>query len=229
MGQRAEFLSFLTELYKDDSCDYWSSARKYYRDYEWTVYDFFKDPLTLEELGYVNNKIVALRKNYKDEELLDLGRQTLLTQLKEEKNYVSASFSFITGRKSKRAKSYCLMSAAVVKDRTGVSINVFYRATEATKKFGADLIFLREVFTEFIPEELLKRVRYVKFYFTLLYVVPIYFPLAYLLGVRIDPDRNDRMAEWCQRHFDRASEGIVKPKFGPTKRIYENFQKRMKR
>jgi superfamily I DNA and/or RNA helicase len=227
-GQRTEFINFLKKLYADDECTYWMSARKYYRDYTLTFNNFFEEPLTLTDLGYTTNKMTTLRKNYVDDELLSLGRNTLLAQLEAEKAYVSASFSFITGRKNASFKSYCLMSAAVIKDKTGVSINVFYRATEATKKFGADLIMLRDVFTEYIPKELLQEIKYVRFYLSLMYVVPIYYPLAYLLGVPLAADKDSMMHRWCKRHLDRASEGIIQPKFGPTKRIYENFRRRTK-
>lgn len=224
-GQKTEFLDFLAWLYLGDKMTYKTYNRVYIRDVRWTVNDFFNDPITLEDLGYTKSKMTLLWKNYGDRHVLEEGKKMLLDQEEAGKDYVSASFSFITGRKMKRLKSYCMTSAVFIKDKHTVDLNVFYRVTEATKKFGGDLVFLTDLFRQYIPDTIREEIQAVVFHFPLLYVVPIYYPLAYILGVRVNEKDKSWFAGECRRQLERAGDDNVKPKFSQTDRVYRTYKK----
>lgn len=223
-GLKKEYLDLIRYVFGDDQYSYWTYNRKYYRHLNWIVNDFFGGPYDIKYIGYTKNKLKGLYKSYVNEELLELGRQTLLSQMK--KNYISAAFSFISGNKSKKRKSYCINAAVVTKHPTkdvGPELTIFYRATEIPKKFGADLLFLREVLTEYIPDELREEIVETRFVISLAYVVPIYYPLVYTMGIRTG--QRGKMAEACQHQLDRANDLSIIPKYGSTRRVYEFYRR----
>jgi hypothetical protein len=223
-GLKVEYLDFIKYLFGNDECSYWAYNRKYYRHFTWIVNDFFGGEYSIGYLGYSKGKITSLKKTYEDPVLLSLGRETLAQQ--ENKTYISASFSFITGAKSKKRKSYCINSAVFTQDPNADNsqdLTIFYRATEIPKKFGADLLFLRQIFEKYIPERIRNDLREVRFIFTLAYVVPIYYPLVYTMGIRVK--ERGKMAEACLHQLERANDLSIIPKYGPTKRIFDFYRK----
>jgi len=222
-GLKIEYLDLIRHLFGSDECSYWAYNRKYYRHFTWIVNGFFEGDYDLRYLGYTKNKMTSLKKTYESPDLLNLGRETLIQQ--EGKTYISTSFSFITGVKSKKRKSYCINAAVFTQDADGKErkdLTVFYRATEIPKKFGADLMFMRQVFEKYIPEELREDIKEVRFIFTLMYVVPIYYPLVYTMGI---PVTKGKMAEACLHQLARANDLSIIPKYGPTKRIFDFYRK----
>jgi len=224
IGLKEEYLDFIRYLFGDDECSYWAYNRKYYRHFTWIVNGFFEGDYTIDYLGYGRGKMTSLRKTYEESNLLGLGTETLIQQ--KDKTYISTSFSFITGAKSKKRKSYCINAAVFTQDPDTVSkkvdLTIFYRATEIPKKFGADLMFLRGVFEKYIPKELRESIWEVRFYFTLAYVVPIYYPLVYTMGIRVKG--KGKMAEACRHQLRRANDLSIIPKYGPTKRIFDFYR-----
>ena len=224
-GLKREYLDFVAYLFSNDECSYWAYNRKYYRHFTWIINDFFEGNYDIGYLGYSKSKMTSLRKTYESPELLNLGTDILIQQ--EDKAYISSTFSFITGAKSKKKKSYCINTAVFTKDPDAknkkVDLTIFYRATEIPKKFGADLLFLREIFEKYIPEGLRKKIQEVRFYFTLAYVVPIYYPLVYTMGIRVKG--KGKMAEACRHQLRRADDLSIIPKYGPTKRIFDSYRK----
>lgn len=220
---KVEYLDFINYLFGNDECSYWAYNRKYYRHLTWIVNDFFGGNYDIGYLGYGKGKMTSLKKTYENPELLNLGTDILIQQ--EGKNYISTAFSFITGAKSKKKKSYCINTAVFTQDpnkEKTQDLTIFYRATEIPKKFGADLMFLRRVFEEYIPESLKKDIREVRFIFTLAYVVPIYYPLVYTMGIRVKG--KGKMAEACRHQLERADDLSIIPKYGPTKRIFDFYR-----
>jgi len=222
-GLEVEYLDLISYLFSNDECSYWAYNRKYYRHFTWIVNGFFEGDYAIDYLGYGKGKMTSLRKTYESPDLLSLGRETLIQQ--EGKTYISSSFSFITGVKSKKRKSYCINAAVFTQDADGKErkdLTIFYRATEIPKKFGADLMFMRQVFEKYIPETLLEGIREVRFVFTLLYVVPIYYPLVYTMGIRVKGA--GKMAEACRHQLRRAKDLSIIPLYGPTKRIFDFYR-----
>lgn len=224
-GLKAEYLDLIAYLFGNDDCTYWAYNRKYYRHFTWIVNDFFGGRYSIDYLGYGKGKVTSLKNTYKKPELLNLGKDILIKQ--KDKNYISTVFSFVTGAKSTRRKSYCINAATFTKDpdHDDSDLTIFYRATEIPKKFGADLLFLRDVFSEYIPSELIATIKEVRFIFTLMYVVPIYYPLVYTLGIKVKG--KGKMAEACRHQMDRANDPSIIPKFGATRRIF-NYYRRWK-
>lgn len=222
-GLKKEYLDLIDFLFGDDACSYWAYNRKYYRYFTWIVNGFFDGPYSIDYLGYGKGKLTSLKKTYEEPNLLSLGRETLIQQ--EDKTYISTSFSFITGAKSKKRKSYCINAAVFTQDADGKGrrdLTIFYRATEIPKKFGADLLFLRQVFEKYIPQRLRENIREVRFIITLAYVVPIYYPLIYTMGIRVRG--KGKMAEACRHQLERARDSSIVPKYGPTKRVYDFYR-----
>jgi len=221
-GLKKEYLDFISHVFGNDEYTYWTYNRKYYRHFTWIVNDFFGGAYDLDYLGYTKSKMTSLMKTYAKPELLEMGRDMLIQQ--KDKGYISSSFSFITGNKSKKRKSYCMNSAVFTQDanrKAKRDLTIFYRATQVPKRFGADLLFLKQIFKEYIPEELREGME-VRFYFTLMYVVPIYYPLIYTMGIRVN--KKGQMAEACRHQLDRADDLSIIPKYGPTKKAYEFYR-----
>lgn len=222
-GLMKEYLDFIRYLFSNDECSYWAYNRKYYRHFTWVVNGFFEEDYSIGYLGYGKGKMTSLRKAYEEPDLLSLGRDTLIQQVG--KTYISSSFSFITKAKSKKKKSYCINAAVLTQDPDSVGkvdLTIFYRATEIPKKFGADLLFLRQVFEKYLPREIRKGIWEVRFFFTLAYVVPIYYPLVYTMGIRVKG--KGKMAEACRHQLRRANDPSIIPKYGPTKRIFDFYR-----
>lgn len=221
-GLKREYLDLIEYLFTHDKCSYWACNRQYHRYLTWVVNGFFEEEYSIGYLGYTKNKMSSLKKTYENPELLNLGKETLIQQ--KDKSYISSSFSFITGAKSKKGKSYCINAAVFTQDADGKGrrdLAIFYRATEIPKKFGADLLFLRQIFQKYIPEELRENINEVRFIITLAYVVPIYYPLVYTMGIRVG---EGKMAEACLHQLERANDLSIIPKYGPTKRIYDFYR-----
>jgi len=222
-GLKEEYLDLIAHLFGSDDCSYWAYNRKYYRHFTWIVNDFFGGQYSIEYLGYSKAKVTSLKNTYEDPCLLSLGRETLIQQ--EGKNYISSSFSFITKAKSKKRKSYCINAAVFTQDADGKGrkdLTIFYRATEIPKKFGADLLFLRQIFEKYLPETVGKNIGEVRFLITLLYVVPIYYPLVYTMGIRV---KKGKMADVCRYQLKRANDLSIIPKYGPTKRVFDFYRR----
>ena len=222
-GLKVEYLDLIAYLFGNDECSYWAYNRKYIRYLTWIVNGFFEGKYSIGYLGYTKNKMSSLKKTYENPDLLNLGMETLIQQ--KDKSYISSSFSFITGAKSKRKKSYCMNAAVFTQDpskKGNIDLTIFYRATEIPKKFGADLLFLRETFEKYIPQELREKIKEVRFIITLAYVVPIYYPLVYTMGIRVKG--KGKMAEACRHQLRRANDLFLIPKYGPTKRAYDFYR-----
>lgn len=101
-----------------------------------------------ELLNYkISAKMNSLRKNYLNEEEIELAREKL-----SRKETSSVSFSLKAGEKyggKYRNVDHCMVSAVVYKEKGLITnITIFYRSTEICRKWLPDLVFLRE---EVIP------------------------------------------------------------------------------
>lgn len=224
-GIKEEYLDLLQWLYNGDKESYKSYNRLYIRDVKWIVNGFFNgdENLDLDFFGYSPSKLTLLKRNYENLISLVEANKILVRQLDKKKDYVSAAFSFMTGNKTERLKSYCMTSAVLIKDPCRTDINIFYRVTEVTKKFGADLVFLKYLFTKYIPPKLIDQIDTVNFNFSLIYVVPIYFPLAYMFGIEI-PDEGNWFHRSCWQQLGKAKDLSFKPKYSQTDRVFRTFR-----
>lgn len=154
------WLKYCLEL-SGTKADMYSGCRKIIRHF--TASFSLDDSMKMRDCGYTSNKLTLLTKNYLHEESRRIAID-LWDRRKAQGRYGSVSFTtfnhFVKGKgtleeivqkKSKRASVFgpCIQSVCltlVAKDR--VSIDIFYRTTEWFKKFGADLVFIRDVLLE---------------------------------------------------------------------------------
>jgi len=219
-----EYLNFLRWLHEGDKSSYLVHNRNYLRDVRWIVSNFMEGDIDLDRFGYSPVKLRLLKKAYENVDSLTEGTAILERQLEKKKKYISASFSLMTGVKSQRLKSYCMNSFVFMKDPHITRIIISYRVTEAIKKFGADLVFLRYLFDKYIPGELLDEVEQVIFQFSLLYVVPIYYPLVYTFGIRVPKNGNNWFHEACIKQLERADDLSIIPKYSQTERVFRTYR-----
>lgn len=117
---------------------------------------------------------------------LDIEKAMDLGDVDSDPRVISVAFS--SGGPSKKRKSsmgpciVALTATHIRKAKDGksqTSVSVFYRSTEITQKFGADLIFLKDIiFPALIPEEILP-ITEVNFHFTNTYFSPAFIPVLY--------------------------------------------------
>lgn len=130
----------------------------------------------LENFGYSEkgNKIKALMRHYYDEGKTK-SAGVIVRERAIDRKYGSAGFPLTGEVKKWTNQDFCMQSCTVtyVPDE-GLKVIVFYRTTECIKKFGADLIFLRDVvFPRF---ERIRSIDQVTFMFSNLTVHPMFFP-----------------------------------------------------
>lgn len=236
-GLKKEYIAFIKWLHSNrtSNISIESGNRKVFENLVWDVNDFFSPGPTLEDLGYAPVKMTQLKKIYEDQVLLGEAKEVLKKQWdktrKGGRRYVSASLSFVTGTKGSvmggRLKSYCMTSAVYMLNETGGKMVVFYRTTEAVKKFGADLLFLQNTFRRYIPSQLLRQIRTVRFYFTQLYIASIYYPLAYTFGVRVPRQKSKCSSGFhrrCHRDLERADDPATVALYAQTERSYRRYK-----
>ena len=228
-GQKWEWIAFNNWLYNNDhiSLGQYGSRKVFFEQVTWRVNDFFSDQLELSDLGYNKVKITQLKNIYcGDYSLLEESRQVLLKELNKGVGHISVSFSLMPGGKGAimggRLKSYCMNTIILTTCKYYTRMSIYYRTTEATKKFGGDLIFLSELIPTLIPAEIIEKVEYVDFIFNTIYVSSIFFPIMYVYGVR--EARPDNFSRICWRNIERADDLGVVAKYSQTKRSYDFYR-----
>lgn len=153
-----EWVTHLVALSKKRE-DLYSGCRKILRN-RVIRFDCWDDSITLADSGYTKSKMTMLVKNYLHEESRAMAVQ-LWNRRKAQAKYGSVSFTtfnhFVKGKGtldeivakgSKRASVFgpCIQSVSITwLDKKNVGIDIFYRTTEFSKKFPADLVFIRDV------------------------------------------------------------------------------------
>lgn len=135
---------------------FYSGARKILRNQHFS-FRRIRDDLVMEDLGYTKSKMTMLIKNYVHDESKRVAIELWNKRLRQRK-YGSVSFTcfnhFVKGgdinaKRSKRASVFgpCIQSVSITyiegKDQHA-EVDIFYRTTEACKKFPADLVFIRD-------------------------------------------------------------------------------------
>lgn len=106
---------------------------------------------TLDMMGYHSKKLRMLRELY----LNQASREAALRQLqlrREKGSYGSTGMTCYNHyeKKNQKIMGPCIQSVVLTHRKKGViDVDVFYRTTEIFKKFGADLIFLKELLEPF--------------------------------------------------------------------------------
>lgn len=116
----------------------YSGVRKLVRHVEWTIDEF--PPLSYEMLGYKKNKIKQMERNYYNEKEFDRVR-SVLSKRSAQKN-TSVALLMRGKEKDSRSQGWCLLDIIVTRMKGFEEVDINYRSTELTLKFGADLVFI---------------------------------------------------------------------------------------
>lgn len=144
------------------------------------------------DLGYGKNKHKQLLRNYVNEEEFERVR-TVLGRRKEQ-SFTSVAASMRGASKGNRSMGHCILSVVVTRTKDEERVEVQYRSTELTLKFGGDLVFLPWVFDQLglNPDR-------VTFRFANCYISGVYF--GYLLSFHPYPDEFLRWMWKTDRKF----------------------------
>ena len=144
--------------------------------------------MTIAQFGYPSEKSTKfqqLERNYLNPEAVALAREKLEQRVKAKMDITSVAIPLTGAKKDARSQGFCMQSLVVTHHGVGTGspqmfIDIFYRITEVTKKFGADLIFLdKTVIPALIPENLMPLVKEVRFRFSNVYFSPLFMPVLY--------------------------------------------------
>lgn len=131
--------------------DFYSGCRKIIRGRTLT----FSVPrnLTIRDSGFTKSKLGMLRRNYLNQESLDVAQELWIKRVQQDK-YGSVGFTCynhfkkgnISGASPRGSvMGPCIQSVVLtLLPKRRVSIDIFYRTTEFFKKFPADLVFIRD-------------------------------------------------------------------------------------
>lgn len=101
-------------------------------------------PLQFADLGYGTNKLKQLMRNYVNEE--EFSRVRTVLDRRKDKGFTSVALSMRGAKKDVRSMGWCILSIVVTRSKDTEKVEVQYRSTELTLKFGGDLVFLPWVF-----------------------------------------------------------------------------------
>jgi len=135
-------------------------------------------PVTFSDLGYGKNKFKQLVRNYVNEE--ELARVRAVLDRRKDQSFTSVACSMRGASKGNRSMGHCILSVVVTRTKKEERVEVQYRSTELTLKFGGDLVFLPWVF-----EQLGVDPQTVTFRFANCYLSGVYLP--YLVTFADDP------------------------------------------
>jgi len=144
---------------------------------------------SLIDLGYsgTGSKMTQLKRDYYNEDSVKEAKQAI--NGRSDQSVTSVGISTLGGKK-KNAQGHCIRSLVVNYfdekvnpfKQSNISIDVFYRTTELLRKFGADLVFLKEFL---IPEILYGTewqrtdIREIRFYFSSCFFSALFIPVFY--------------------------------------------------
>jgi len=146
---------------------------------------------SLLDLGYSlkGSKMKQLKRDYYNPESVEQAKMAINLRTSNEQEVTSVGISTIYGKK-RNVQGHCIRSIVLNYfgrkvspfNQSKVSIDIFYRTTELLRKFGADLIFLREFLLPEILKDTIwseKLVSKVRFYFSSCFFSALFIPIYY--------------------------------------------------
>lgn len=135
--------------------------------------------LTYEDLGYTKAKGRQLERIYWNQGGMDSMLEKLTSR--KSKPHSSVAVQMASGTKDSRSQGYCMQNMVITQTSTGRQIDLYYRSTEVTQKFLADLVFFRQklvgVFGDQPPGV-------IRFHFANTYLSAVFAPIL----LRYEPD-----------------------------------------
>ena len=125
--------------------------------------------ISFETLGYGKNKFTQLKRNYVNPEEFNRVKEILSKRSGHE--FTSVALSLRGAKKDSRSQGWCMLDLIVSRMKKYESVDINYRSTEVTLKFGGDLAFLPWVF-----EEIGVNPNIIRFHFANLYLSGVFLP-----------------------------------------------------
>lgn len=178
----------------------YQGVRKIINGMTWNASYIFRrdDPVSFGDLGYGANKFKQLQRNYVNEE--EFARVRAVLDRRKHQSFTSVALSMRGKPKGTRSMGHCILSVVVTRTKKEERVEVQYRSTELTLKFGGDLAFLPWVFEQIGID----RRSPVTFRFANCYISGVYLP--YLVKFVADPIKLLRDIEVCDPiFFEHAS------------------------
>lgn len=125
--------------------------------------------ISMTDLGYGKNKVAQLKRNYVNEE--EFQRVRSILEKRSDHEFTSVAVSLRGAKKDSRSQGWCMLDLVVSRTKHFESVDINYRSTEVTLKFGGDLAFLPWVF-----EQLGLKPNVIRFHFANLYLSGVFLP-----------------------------------------------------
>lgn len=152
----------------------YSGVRKIVRQvsHELTWDELMNLPMGYEDLCYsAKTKRNQLMRTYWNQDGVDAAIDRLMSR--PDKDHTSVGIQLQSGIKDSRSMGHCMQNMVITKIKDKCYVDLYYRSTEATQKFGADLVLFSEVLPEvfdklgFTPEGL--RLQFSNAYFSAMF------------------------------------------------------------
>jgi len=95
-------------------------------------------PLTYEDLGYTKMKGRQLERIYWNQEGFDAAMEKL--ESRKGSPHSSVAIQMSAGVKDSRSQGHCMQNLVITQTALGRQVDIYYRSTEVTQKFLADLV-----------------------------------------------------------------------------------------
>ena len=153
-----------------------SGVRKIVGDISWQIPgSALKTDLTFEDLGYTTKgKFGQLKRNYWNQESVDIAVKKLLSR--KDSVHASSAIRLQAGDKDSRSSGYCMQNMVITICGDKSFVDIYYRSTEVSMKFLADLIFFCKVLPP-IFEELGIEPELIRFKFANAFISALYQPV----------------------------------------------------
>lgn len=138
---------------------------------------------TLEDMGYTAMKMRGLERTYFNRASIDAAMKKASGRTRND--ITSVAFSFAGEAKRGESQGHCMQTGVFSFGKKKVpTLDLFYRSTEVTKKFGADLLFLRDVVIPYMntPAVMGKDIQVIRFNFAQCYFSLHFFPILEAYG-----------------------------------------------
>lgn len=123
----------------------YSGVRKIVQAVNWEVKKL--PEISFEQLGYGKNKFGQLQRIYWNP--VEVARIQAILERRADQSFTSVAMSMRNGTKDARSMGWCMNSMVITRiPRVIETVEIQYRSTEATLKFGGDLAFLPWAFNQ---------------------------------------------------------------------------------
>lgn len=149
------------------------------QSFELTWGELTSCPIKYEDLGYTKAKGRQLERIYWPQEDFVAAMAKLADR--RSKPHSSVAVQLSAGEKDSRSQGYCMQNMVITQTADRMYIDVYYRSTEVTQKFLADLVFFAAKLPAFFPD---RKPSVIRFKFANTYLSAVFAPIL----LRYEPD-----------------------------------------